>query len=60
MAAASETEAEVCEFEQNVQAIQEGLDAVDQGRVHPLEEFLAEHRQWYPDALKPCAKGHGY
>ena len=39
------------EFEDNVRAIQEGLYAADQGRVRPFEEFLAEHRQRYPDAV---------
>jgi predicted transcriptional regulator len=38
------------EFEANVAAIQEGLDAIDQGRVRPFEDFLSEHRQRYPDA----------
>ena len=37
-------------FEENVRAIQQGLDAADQGRGRPFEEFLAEHRQRYPDA----------
>ena len=32
-----------------VAAIQEGLDAIDQGRVRPFREFMAEHRQRYPD-----------
>ena len=34
-----------------VAAIQEGLDAIDQGRVRPFKEFMAEHRQRYPDAV---------
>jgi len=38
------------EFEENVKKIQEGLDAIDQGRVRPFEEFLSEHRQRFPDA----------
>lgn len=29
-------------------AIQEGLDAIDQGRVRPFKEFMAEMRQKYP------------
>ncbi len=33
-----------------VAAIQEGLDAIDQGRVRPFKEYMAEHRQRYPDA----------
>lgn len=37
------------EFEENVRAIQEGLDAVDQGRVRPFQEFLSEHRRRFPD-----------
>jgi hypothetical protein len=38
------------EFEENVKAIQEGLDTIDQGRVRPYQEFFAEHRLRYPDA----------
>ena len=38
------------EYADDVAAIQEGLDAIDQGRVRPFKEFMAEHRQWYPDA----------
>lgn len=38
------------EFEANVAALQEGLDAIDKGRVRPFEEFLSEHRQRYPDS----------
>ena len=37
------------EFMAEVAAIQEGLDAIDQGRVRPFEEFMAEHRRTYPD-----------
>jgi predicted transcriptional regulator len=37
------------EFEANVAAIQEGLDALDAGRFRPAAEFFAEHRQRYPD-----------
>ena len=37
------------EFIKSVKAIQEGLDAVDQGRVRPFQEFLSEHRQRFPD-----------
>ena len=37
------------EFMAEVAAIQEGLDAIDQGRVRPFEEFMAEHRRKYPD-----------
>ena len=38
------------EFEESVKAIQEGLDAVDQGRVRPFEDFLSEHRRRFPDS----------
>ena len=31
-----------------VAAIQEGLDAIDQGRVRPFKEYMAEHRQRFP------------
>jgi len=37
------------QFDEDVKAIQEGLDAVDQGRVRPFREFMAEHRRLYPD-----------
>lgn len=36
------------EFAENVRAIQEGLDAVDQGRVRPYEEYLEEHYRRFP------------
>lgn len=35
------------EFAEEVAAIQEGLDAVREGRERPLEEFLVEHRARY-------------
>jgi len=38
------------EFAEEVAAIQEGLDAVREGRERPFEEFLAEHRARYPAA----------
>ena len=38
------------QYADDVAAIQEGLDAIDQGRVRPFKEFMAEHRQRYPDA----------
>ena len=60
VASKAEAKAEADEFEKNVTATQEGLDAADAGRVRPFEEFLAEHRRRFPDALKPCAEAHGY
>ncbi len=38
------------QFDEDVKAAQVGLDAIDQGRVRPFEDYLAEHRQRYPDA----------
>lgn len=32
------------DFAESVAAIQEGFDAVDQGRTRPLEEYIAEQR----------------
>lgn len=37
---------------EEVTAIQEGLDAVREGRERPFEEFLAEHRSRYSAANK--------
>ncbi|MGI4788100.1 MAG: hypothetical protein ACRYFS_04540 [Janthinobacterium lividum] len=37
------------EAEDNVRAIQDGLDAIDAGRVRPFEEYLSEHRQQFPN-----------
>lgn len=37
------------EFTADVIAVQEGLDAIDQGRVRSFKKFMAEHRQKYPD-----------
>jgi len=31
-----------------VAAIQEGLDAIDQGRVRPFKDYMARHRQRFP------------
>lgn len=45
----AEAKAEADNFEGDMQAIQEGLDAVAAGRVRPFQEFFAEHRQRYPD-----------
>ena len=39
---------------EEVAAIQEGLDAIDQGRFRPYSEFMAEMRQKYPQ-LRPGA-----
>jgi predicted transcriptional regulator len=36
------------EFMAEVATIQEVLDAIDQGRVRPFKEFMAEHRWKYP------------
>lgn len=38
------------EYTEDVAAAQEGINAVNQGRVRPAAEFFAEHRQRYPDA----------
>ena len=38
------------QFDENVRAAKAGLDAIDQGRTRPFEEYLAEHRLRYPDA----------
>ena len=35
------------DYAEAVRAIQEGLDAVQQGRERPFEEFLAEHQARY-------------
>ena len=43
------TEAKLRELDRNVKAIQDGLDAVDSGRVRPFEDYLSEHRQRFPD-----------
>ena len=32
-----------------VAALREGLEAIDQGCVRPFKEYMAEHRQRYPD-----------
>lgn len=42
-------------FAEDVAAIQEGFDAVHQGRERPFEEFLAEHRA----RTHPVKNGHG-
>lgn len=36
------------EFEEDIAAVQEGLDAIDQGRVRPFKDYIAEHRQRFP------------
>ena len=36
------------EFEEDIAAVQEGLDAIDQGRVRPFKDYMAEHRQRFP------------
>ena len=36
------------EFEEDIAAVQEGLDAIDQGRVRPFKDYMAEHRQHFP------------
>ena len=40
------------EYEKSVADIQEGLDAIEQGRERSAEEFFAEHRAKYPSPLK--------
>lgn len=35
---------------ENIKLLQEGLDAIDSGRVRPAADFFAEHRQRYPDS----------
>ena len=45
------------DLEDDVKAIQEGLDAVDAGRVRPFEEFLAEHRRRFPDPVQVASLG---
>lgn len=38
------------EYAEDVAAVQEGVNAVNQGRVRPAAEFFAEHRLRYPNA----------
>ena len=45
----AKAKAEADEFEENVKAIQKGLDAVDAGRVRPFQEFFAVSRRRYPN-----------
>ena len=37
------------EFAEDIAAVQEAWTAIHEGRVRPFQEFLAEHRQRFPD-----------
>ncbi len=39
------------EFAEDVAAAQEGIAAINQGRVRPAAEFFAEHRRRFPDPV---------
>lgn len=37
------------EFAEDIAAVQDAWAAIHEGRERPVEEFLAEHRQRFPD-----------
>ena len=39
------------EFEEDIAAVQEAWVAVQEGRERPFAEFMAEHRQRFPDVV---------
>ncbi len=39
------------EFEEDIAAVQEAWVAVREGRERPFAEFMAEHRQRFPDPV---------